>query len=154
MPPLNFSWVLPGRLAGMARPGFFRKLELDLADLSAEGVRLVISLTEEPLPEDELARYGLEARHLPVVDFTAPTMEQLAEIARCVREEGPVVVHCFAGQGRTGTALAACLVAEGLGAEEAIARIRALRPPSIETRAQEEAVREFARAVRASPGAR
>ncbi|MFH1468650.1 MAG: protein-tyrosine phosphatase family protein [Pseudomonadota bacterium] len=144
-PPLNFSWVLPDRLAGMARPGFFQDLDSDLTWLAAAGVRLVITLTESPLPAEELARHGIAVRHLPVVDFTAPSRAQLAEVVRCMREEGPVAVHCFAGQGRTGTALAACLVAEGMGADEAIARVRALRHPSIETEEQEEAVREFAR---------
>jgi len=145
----NFSWVLPGRLAGMAQPGAFRDLDEDLADLAAAGVTLVITLTEAPLPIAALARHGLCGLHLPVEDYAAPSHAQLAEIARRLGSgEGPIAVHCFAGQGRTGTALAACLAAEGLAPADAIARIRALRPGSIETFDQERAVADFAAARR------
>jgi atypical dual specificity phosphatase len=46
--------------------------------------------------------------------------------------------------GRTGTALAAYMVSEGLSAAEAISFIRTVRPGSIETRAQEQAIEEYA----------
>ena len=54
-----------------------------------------------------------------------------------------VAVHCGAGLGRTGTLVACYLVAGGLSAEEAIAKVRRLRPGSIETLEQEAAVRTF-----------
>jgi len=55
-----------------------------------------------------------------------------------------VLVHCLAGQGRTGTLLASSLMARhGLGAESAIAEIRRLRPASVESVAQEDALAEL-----------
>jgi protein-tyrosine phosphatase len=60
-----------------------------------------------------------------------------------------------AGYGRTGTVLAAYLVAKGAEPEEAIDRVRRARPGSIETVEQEHAVHLFAETLgRAAKGAR
>jgi len=60
-----------------------------------------------------------------------------------------VTVHCYWGLGRTGTMLAACLVALcGLDAKDAVSEIRRRRPWSIETYEQENAVRQFAQSLK------
>ncbi len=143
----NFSWVVEGKLAGMARPGAVRTLDEDLASLEAHGIVLLVSLTETPTPAVDAARYGIEVLHLPVEDFTPPSQEQLFIFAHRSRESleagAAVGVHCAAGLGRTGTTLAAYFVTEGMTAEEAIAEVRRQRPGSIETSDQEQAVRTF-----------
>jgi atypical dual specificity phosphatase len=51
------------------------------------------------------------------------------------------MVHCAAGKGRTGSVLAAYLVKkQGVTAEEAIEKIRSMRPGSIQSVVQETAV--------------
>ncbi|MDW0340799.1 MAG: dual specificity protein phosphatase family protein, partial [Nitrososphaeraceae archaeon] len=56
----------------------------------------------------------------------------------------PVLVHCAAGKGRTGTILAAYLLKkENLSARDAITRIRNLRPGSIQTDSQEKSLYEY-----------
>jgi len=136
----NFGWLVPGELAGSARP----MSDDALAALAAQGVRAVISLTEEPLPAAALRAADLAAVHLPVADFTPPTQEQIAAavaaIERFVAAGRPVAVHCAAGLGRTGTILACALVSRGPAAPAAIAAVRAARPGSIETPEQEAAV--------------
>jgi atypical dual specificity phosphatase len=144
----GFSWVETDTLAAMARPGRERGLEEDLAWLQSSGIRILVSLTEEPIPEEFLEKYGMEGLHLPVEDFTPPTLVQidrfLGEVDRAKSEGMALGIHCTAGKGRTGTMLAAYLVTRGLSAEDAIAKIRKLRPGSVETAAQEERVAEFA----------
>ena len=146
--PRNFSWVVERQLAGMAHPGHGAVAEQRFDYLAAHAVSLVVSLTESAPVSDTIAARGMDHLHLPVVDFTAPSLEQLDHFvtatADTIAQGGRVVVHCAAGQGRTGTFLAAWFVATGLSSDEAIDHVRSLRPGSIETAAQLEIVSLYA----------
>jgi atypical dual specificity phosphatase len=144
---MGFSWVVDNKLAGMARPGSRQPAAEDFAFIGEQGIEVLFSLTEE-MPALELAgEHGVEVVHLPVKDFTAPTLAQLEEFVAkasvAIGEERAVGVHCGAGKGRTGTFLAAYFVAQGMTAAEAIARIRYLRPGSVETAAQEQIIAKY-----------
>lgn len=145
----NFSWVLAGELAGCARPHIAASCQA-VAD---QGIRTIITLTEDPLPSSWTSAARLDAVHIPIPDMGAPTPDQLEQVVAAIdaslRAHKPVVAHCLGGIGRTGTVLAAYLVHRGLSAEEAITHIRRLRHPSIETAAQEAAIKAFARRTRA-----
>lgn len=136
----NFSWLVPGEVAGLARPD-----PGDGERLREEGITALVSLTRRPpFPE---AAGGPSILHLPVADMTAPSQEQLLAavrfIAAAVAAGGAGAVHCTAGWGRTGTVLAAWLVSRGEEPGEAVARVRDARPGSIETAEQERAVHRF-----------
>jgi atypical dual specificity phosphatase len=151
-PPSHFRWLLPGRLAGMGRPGLLGDAEQDLAAIAVAGVRLVVSLTEDALPAGALRACGLRGRHFPIPDMGVPPVRLAAnlcrEIERALQEGDAVAVHCHAGLGRTGTMLAAMLVWLGeAGPEDAVARVRALGRGYVQTRGQELFVRQFADAV-------
>ena len=143
MPP-EFSWVDKPRLAALALPDAD-----DLLWLRRNGIDMVISLTEDPLPRRYVNEAGMMAIHIPVADLEAPTGEQLQlavdTIARAGQSGMAVAVHCTAGKGRTGTILAAYFVDQGLSADAAIKRVRNLRRGSVETLEQEQAIAEFAR---------
>jgi atypical dual specificity phosphatase len=133
----NFSFVVPGKLAGMSRP------DHDASELLRQaGITGILTLTENPLPD--AVREGFEYLHLGIADFTAPTLNQISHAVEFINfVKGPVAAHCFAGIGRTGTILAAYLVSEGTPSNEAVGKVRRLRPHSLETAAQEAVVYEY-----------
>jgi atypical dual specificity phosphatase len=138
------SWIEDGRIVACRNP----QDPDDLAELHDAGVRLLINLTDQEHDPTALRDLSIEELHLPVADFTAPsqeTLDQAIAALEAAQTEGRVAaVHCLAGLGRTGTVVAAWLVAQGMEPLAAITRIRQLRPGSIETRDQEEAILEFA----------
>lgn len=143
--PANFSWVDRPLLAALGRP---RDAD-ELAWLRQQGVQLLISLTEDPVRRAWVNEAGLMAMHVPVDDMEPPTQEQLDQctsaIARAVEGNIAVAVHCGAGMGRTGVILACYFVTKGMDASSAVAKVRRIRPGSIETEEQVDAVVEFSR---------
>ena len=148
----NFSYILPGKLAGCAQPGRDGSLANDLAELTSLGVGAIVSLTERPINPVLLREMGFRYLHLPVRDFTAPTRGQVRDfvdfVDQCLAADVAVVVHCGAGIGRTGTMLAGYLVAQGKSAREAIAEVRMRRPGAIETADQERCIADFQKTVK------
>ncbi|XP_024606767.1 dual specificity protein phosphatase 23 isoform X2 [Neophocaena asiaeorientalis asiaeorientalis] len=118
--PPNFSWVLPGRLAGLALP----RLPAHYQFLLDQGVRHLVSLTERGPPHSDSCP-GLTLHRLRIPDFCSPGPEQIDRFVKIVDEANA------RGEER------------GLAAGDAIAEIRRLRPGSIETYEQEKAVFQF-----------
>jgi atypical dual specificity phosphatase len=145
MPPPGFSWVDPPHLAALAIPGTAE----DLAWLRRNGIEVLVSLTEEPVTRSWVNDAGLMVVHVPVPDMEAPTPRQFEMVLDTVHRANTagmgVAIHCTAGMGRTGTVLAAYFVDKGLSAKEAVNKVRQLRPGSIETIEQEQAIEAFAK---------
>ena len=140
----NFSWLIEGEIAGMAKPA---SSVYDFEFLKENGFEAIVSLTEFPLNEALVEEFGFSVKHIPVRDFEAPTLEQVKDFiafAEKARVEGKkLVVHCDAGMGRTGTVLACYLVSKGYNAAKAIEEVRVKRPGSVETIEQEELVMKY-----------
>jgi len=139
----NFSWLVEHKLAAMSYP----ESEDAFTILWKMEIRVLINLAEEPLPVEFLRKVGIQVEHIPVVDFTAPTLKQVEQALTMIHDylgrDMPVAVHCLAGFGRTGTILACYLVGGGKSADEAITAIRRWRPGSIETLDQEVVIHEY-----------
>jgi atypical dual specificity phosphatase len=146
----RFYWVIDNVLAGCSRPGVGGDgdIDRDLATLRGYGIGALLTLTETALPLVALERHGILGLHLPVDDFHAPTTSQMLEALAFLddaRATGTAVaVHCLAGQGRTGTVLAAYLIRGGLSSEQAIAELRAICPGAIESSPQTAALAGWA----------
>jgi atypical dual specificity phosphatase len=148
--PDTFTWIEQPLLGAMARPDSLAEFTW----LRKQGIDLLISLTETPPRRDWINDAGLMVLHIPVEDMEPPTQVQLdrciSAIHRANGRKMGVLVHCSAGLGRTGVILACYLVSKGMTPANAISRVRRLRPGSIETDEQAEAVSIFARRQRST----
>ncbi len=147
----------PGKhdLGSMSGP-WARDLAADLDAIVAWPARTLVTLIEPhefdllriPGLGEEARRRGLDWLHLPISDVGTPDPAFEAEWpahsetlrARLARGEN-IVVHCRGGLGRAGMISARLLAETGVDPEDAMARVRAVRPGAIETRAQENWVR-------------
>ena len=139
---LNFGWVLEGCLAGAMGPTSRR----DLIFFSRQDIRAVLRMERNTISAE---LWNMHDLYVPVPDFAAPTLAQIDRMTRWIEDqienwERPVVVTCHAGIGRTGTVLACYLVYTGYAPQTAIDLVRELRPRSIQTREQEQAVFDYA----------
>lgn len=98
------------------------------AALSARGFKSVVDLTLEGTRDAELApAAGLSTLNVPILDNDVPTMDQMQTFLDFVTAaaNSPAYVHCEAGKGRTGVAVAVYRMAvDHWSAAEALAEAR------------------------------
>jgi protein-tyrosine phosphatase len=114
------------------------------------GVTAVLDLTAE-FSEAKAFR-AICYRNIPILDLTAPSQEQLHEMAAFIREQsakGIVYVHCKIGYSRSAAAVGAYLLACGksAAAEEAVSRLQKVRPSIIIRPEALAALRDFERFI-------
>jgi protein-tyrosine phosphatase/ADP-ribosylglycohydrolase len=175
-PPLpNTYWVQPGRLLAGEYPGSMSRADAmeRVQTLLRAGVSSFIDLTEEgELPEydrllPELTEQRVRYRRLPVLDHSVPeSAAHMTQIVDALAEELSagrcVYLHCRAGIGRTGMAVACHLIRGGRSNEEALDHLQTLwrqsersrRWPSVpETEQQIDFVLKWRDPARAAIGA-
>ncbi|HHX88459.1 MAG TPA: protein phosphatase [Paracoccus sp.] len=134
-------------------PGRSRDLAGDLAQLMRFGPGLVISLTGSDemtlrgagkLPA-RLACAGIPWAHFPITDFGLPDAATdagwpalSARVQAGLAKGERVFVHCKAGLGRSGMVVLRLMIEAGEAPDAALARLRACRPGTVETAAQED----------------
>jgi hypothetical protein len=122
------------------------KAEAD--DAVSQGVTAVLDLTAEFT--EAAAFREISYRNLPILDLTAPTLEQLREAVAFIKEEaanGMVYVHCKIGYSRSAAVVGAYLMAshETATLAEVLARLHEARPSIIIRPEAMETLRIFAR---------
>jgi len=70
--PHNFSWVDPGKLAGLALP----RMTAEYQYLLDQGIQHLVCLCERKPPNHDTCP-RLHLHHIKVVDFTPPTPAQI-----------------------------------------------------------------------------
>ena len=84
---------------------------------------------------------------LPVTDKYPPSIKQMHVgskfIRQVIRNKGRVYVHCKYGHGRSPTLVAAYLISEGLGVDEAVKLIAAARPEIHLNKRQSKALEQY-----------
>ncbi len=142
--PTGFVWVEKGMLAGSGYPASRTQVQW----LVASGIRSILTLTEDPLPGEWTTGLDLVAGHVAMKDHQAPGVESMQRAVDFIIEQAgkgrPVLVHCLAGEGRTGCVLSAYLIrTKHIDPGEAMSELRRLKPSFVEW-AQEKAVYDFA----------
>ena len=118
------------------------------------GVTAVLDLSAEFSEAKPFRK--INYRNIPVLDLTAPTQAQLAEMGEFIgnhSRNGVVYVHCKIGYSRSAAAVAAYLIMSGKAntAEEAFAIIRRVRPSVVIRPEVISALSEFDLRLRSSP---
>ena len=145
--PDNFSWIIEEKLAGSAIPTSKEEIEW----VKQEGVKSIVTIREEPL-EDEWIK-DVNYLHVHSNDMGIPEFSDLVNsvdfIHQRITNDEPVMVHCLAGLGRTGTILACYLIKyKDMTANDAIEKVRQERHGSIQSFSQEEIIFRFEKFVR------
>ena len=144
--PDNFSWLIKNKLAGSAIPTSIDEVQWVIE----QGVKSIVTVREEPLDDDWVK--DVNYLHVSSNDMGVPEFADLTYaidfIHRRITNNEPVMVHCLAGMGRTGTILACYLVKhQNMPADKAIQKIREERSGSIQSYPQEEIIFQFAKSL-------
>jgi protein-tyrosine phosphatase len=140
----SVSWLMPEKLAKSYIPD-----NADLLEWRSAGIQSVVNLLEEyydDVTQQEL-RHGFTVLHSPIPDMCAPPLDQLQMIVQWIDQEigagRKVLVHCYAGIGRTGIVLAAYLMHTGMPMHDALSKILSVGSEP-QTKEQRDILEDFA----------
>lgn len=151
----HFWWLIPDELAGMPLPwiSYERlkepdapadKFKDDVSFLAQIGIKSIVAALNLPAHRAIFEHCGFKYYSLQIPDGCPPNPEQVHGLFQFYDSSSlPLVVHCEGGIGRTGTLLALLLIHRGLPADSAIAAVKKVMPPALETRSQIEFVQSF-----------
>ena len=138
-------WIDKERFGGASQPQLSDLPFLKTVDLAG-----IICLQEESSSKELAQLLDIEYLHRPIPDFSIPSSEDLPEILKFLSDlqekkpNFPVLIHCTAGNGRTGTILASLIkILDGMTSKDAIQKVRSINPLAIETEEQEKFINDL-----------
>ncbi len=101
--------------------------------LLKRGITAIVNMREEKYSDVSKGIAGERHLHLPTIDHTPPSIEDLMRGVAFITEEievhgGKVYIHCRAGCGRAPSMAAAYLISTGMTRKEALKFIKKVRP--------------------------
>lgn len=133
----NFSWIIEGFIAASEYPDSEEKLQF----LKNQGIKSIVTLSEKRIDEDLIKKYKFRYLFLPIKDFDIPSIEDIKIFVNWIKLmekwRNPVLVHCDAGIGRTGTMLTIYFLSQGKSVEESLRIVKNRRNFAVESLKQE-----------------
>ena len=126
-----------------------RPFKSDIHRLHDLGVRAVVNTCEEFAgPIDAYADFGIKQLHLPTIDFTSPSLEDVRAGVEFIQDQHhrghAVYVHCKAGRGRSATiALCWLMYSQKISPVDAFRKLKEQRQQISNHLAQRPVVQQF-----------
>ena len=149
--PYKVTEIGKGTLFVMAAPISGKGLEQDIIGCARLGINKIVSLLE---PNEQLAlglareetlcrQHGIDYVNFPIPDHnvadTGSALKFATRLLENISSGQSIVIHCYAGIGRTGIIAGAILVRSGVSATEAISLLSHARGINMpETQAQKQ----------------
>jgi protein-tyrosine phosphatase len=154
---IEFPFNLPGKVFRSPMPfSAWDAVESLFHIYQREGISSIVLLVEDQQCISKAGRnlrifyrdQGLEVIHLPIPDYRTPPLPDLEQAVGAAvdraRQGNNIVVHCYAGLGRTGMFMA-CMARRvfGMPADQSVVWVRSILPGAIETADQIEIIHIF-----------
>eukprot|EP01102_Stenamoeba_stenopodia_P012431 TRINITY_DN3932_c0_g1_i1.p1 TRINITY_DN3932_c0_g1~~TRINITY_DN3932_c0_g1_i1.p1 ORF type:complete len:331 (-),score=76.53 TRINITY_DN3932_c0_g1_i1:133-1014(-) len=133
--------ICPGRHKGKWKRGLIEDLQTLANVHKIDSVVSLITaeemtnITAFPSMRFKIQELGLESLHFPIEKWTAASVEELCQYTGIIlskfQEGKTVLLHCVSGNKRSCLVAACCLIAMGMGVQEAVAEIHKLRPKAL-----------------------
>ena len=91
--PMNFSWFVEEKVAGLACPS-----DDGVTYLANQGIKTIINLADRPrVPRytEKAKMLGIQVEPIPIIEFTAPTSQQIERFVQILTSATEVSIYMY-----------------------------------------------------------